>query len=159
MLALPSETRAFVFRKRGAFWELRRLRLRTTGPGAGLGARSPQRSPLLDFNLNFILKNIPANSIQIKMPARSVWLRSRFADAKESAGKQKPGDKARSFAPGKRFAVYAVFFRQNPVRNTRLCKDHFMAALLIPVMMYFCRIRNRNTMGMMAITAPAMISL
>ena len=38
-------------------------------------------------------------------------------------------------------------------------KDHFMAALLMPVMMYFCRIRNRNTMGIIAITAPAMISL
>ena len=36
---------------------------------------------------------------------------------------------------------------------------YFMAALLMPVMMYFCRNRKSSTMGMMAITAPAMISL
>ena len=70
MLALPSETRAFVFRKRGAFWELRRLRLRTTGPGAEFEAAQASTFPLLVFNSHFILKNIPANSIQIKMPAR-----------------------------------------------------------------------------------------
>jgi hypothetical protein len=29
----------------------------THRPGAGLGARSPQRPPLLDVNLNFILEN------------------------------------------------------------------------------------------------------
>ena len=36
---------------------------------------------------------------------------------------------------------------------------HFIAALLMPVMMYFCRIRNRRMMGTIASTAPAMISL
>ena len=36
---------------------------------------------------------------------------------------------------------------------------YFIAALLIPVMIYFCRIKNSSTMGIMAITAPAMISL
>ena len=45
------------------------------------------------------------------------------------------------------------------IRFFALVRRYFMAALLMPVMMYFCRIRNRNTMGMIAITAPAMISL
>ena len=41
MLALPSETRAFVFRKREAYWELRRLSLRilTTLVGSGVKPR------------------------------------------------------------------------------------------------------------------------
>ena len=38
-------------------------------------------------------------------------------------------------------------------------KRHFMAALLMPVMMYFCRKRKSSTIGMIAMTAPAMISL
>jgi hypothetical protein len=42
--------------------DLRRLRLRTTGPGAEFEAAQASTFPLLVFNSNFILKNTPANS-------------------------------------------------------------------------------------------------
>ena len=58
--------------------------------------------------------------------------------------------------------VLINFFHQKKSRcssGTFILFFYFIAALDMPVMMYFCRMRNRAMMGTMAITAPAMISL
>ena len=55
------------------------------------------------------------------------------------------------------YCLFPIPYSLFPIPYSLL--SHFIAALLMPVMMYFCRKRNSSTMGIMAITAPAMISL